>query len=260
VNAVAAEFRKLLTLPSALVALGITVAAMLGLAFLSAHQLAAHLDVGGADILGTVTTLDIGFELVPFAVIGPVVLGIVIAGSEYTRGNRDTDDGRQITTSLTAVPVRGTLLMAKAAVLVVLSAALAAVAIPAAIWLAQTTLGEHGHTVDELAGALGRRVAGAVAYWVLMTLIAFAVTVITRSGIVPMIFFVVNSSMVSVTYLLTRVTPLARYLPDVAGAQMFVPDYPAEGMLGPVTGGLVMLAWTAGLLTVAALVFTRRDT
>ncbi|MEO3875848.1 ABC transporter permease [Nonomuraea sp. B12E4] len=256
---VAAEFRKLLTLPSALVAIGFTVAAMPGLAAQTASQIAARLDAGGPEVVGTVSTLNVGFYLVPFAVIGPIVLGIVLAGSEYTRGNRDTDGGRQITASLTAVPARGTLLMAKASVLVVLSGVLAAVVVPATIWLTQTVLGEHGHTWDELAGTLGWRVAGAVAYWVLMSLLAFAVTLVARSGIVPMIFFVVNSSMVSFSFLLTRATPLAKYLPDVAGTQMFSPDYPAEGMLGPVPGGLVMLAWTAGLLAVAALVLTRRD-
>lgn len=247
-SAVAAEWRKLRSLPSALVAIGLTLVAMPALGMSTANRLAAQLDAGGGGVLGTVTTLTVGFELVPFAVLGPVVLGVVMIGSEYTRGSQDSGGDRQITASLTAVPVRGRLLLAKAVVLAGVSAALAVVVIPATIGLAQAALGEHGHTWDELAP----RVAGAVAYWVLMPLIAFAVTVVTRSGIVPMIFFVVNSSFVSVTYLLTRVTPLAAYLPDVAGTRMFTAQ-------GPVQGGLVMLAWAAGLLAVAALVFTRRD-
>lgn len=247
-SAVAAEWRKLRSLPSALVAIGLTLVAMPALGMSTANRLAAQLDAGGGRVLGTVTTLTVGFELVPFAVLGPVVLGVVMIGSEYTRGSQDSGGGRQITASLTAVPVRGRLLLAKAVVLAGVSAALAVVVIPATIGLAQAALGAHGHTWAELAP----RVAGAVAYWVLMPLIAFAVTVVTRSGIVPMVFFVVNSSFVSVTYLLTRVTPLAAYLPDMAGSRMFTGQ-------GPVQGGLVMLAWTAGLLAVATLVFTRRD-
>lgn len=112
-----------------------------------------------------------------------------------------------------------------------------------------------GDVIDRI----GWRAVGAVVYWVLTALIACAVTVFTRSGIIPLALLIVNSSLVSFSLLLTRVSPLARYLPDVAGAQMVNANYPAQNMLGPLAGGLVMSAWTAGLLVVAAVVFARRD-
>ncbi|WP_256370687.1 hypothetical protein [Micromonospora sp. KC723] len=40
---------------------------------------------------------------------------------------------------------------------------------------------------------------------------------------------------------------------------MFTADYPAENMLSPLAGGLVMTAWAIGLLGVAVVVFVRRD-
>ena len=92
-----------------------------------------------------------------------------------------------------------------------------------------------------------------------MGLIAFAITVVTRSGIVPLIVLIVNSSLVSVSLLLTRLTPLAHWLPDLAGRRLFGGVSTVEGGLDAVPGGLVMSAWTLALLLVAGFVFARRD-
>lgn len=82
---------------------------------------------------------------------------------------------------------------------------------------------------------------------------------ITRNGIVPLTLLIINSSVVSVSYLLTKVTDLAVYLPDIVGAQMFIrsADFPVE--VAPVTAGLVMTAWVVALLAVGAVLFQGRD-
>ena len=70
---------------------------------------------------------------------------------------------------------------------------------------------------------------------------------------------IVNSTVVSVSYLLSKVIDLAAYLPDIAGVQMFIrrADFPVE--LAPVTAGLVMTVWVVALLAVGAVLFHRRD-
>ncbi|MEJ2857978.1 MULTISPECIES: hypothetical protein [unclassified Saccharothrix] len=184
----------------------------------------------GIALLNSRVTPDAGFTAVPFGAIGVIVLGVLIATGDTP-------------ISVLCVPRRGVLLGAKVLVVAVASAVLAGVTLVAAVPLAE----------------LGWRAVGAVVYWVCSALIAFAVGSLSRSAVVPLVLFIVNSALVSVTYLLTKVTPLARYLPDVAGAQMFVRDYRAEDMLSPVAGGVTMVVWTVVLVVVAGVVFTRRD-
>ncbi|WP_043627816.1 ABC transporter permease [Nonomuraea candida] len=258
-NTVAAELRKLLALPSALIALALGALATLGLAAMSTRSMRSKLDLGDPTALAHTTTMEVGFNLIPAGAIGAIVLGVVAVSSEYTPNGKDVGGGRQILASLTCTPRRGLLLAAKTIVLVLVTAVFAAVTISATIALSQVLLGAHGHPPGEVVAALGPRAAGGVAYWVLIAVIAFAVTVMTRSGIVPLIVFIANTTLVSVTFLLTRLTPLANYLPDVAGAAMVGVFAPTEGMLAPLPGGLVMAAWAAGLLAVAARVFVRRD-
>ncbi|MGR6920237.1 ABC transporter permease [[Actinomadura] parvosata] len=255
-GAVAAELRKLVTLPSALVATTVGTVFTLGVTAMSVGRLRDRLGAGAPD---DGSRLDLALNMSAPGVISVIVLGIVVISSEYAVNGKDAGGGRQIPVTLTAVPRRGRLLAAKAIALVLASGAVAAVTIGGAILMSQVMLGDHAAPMGELVAALGWRPAGAVAYWVLTALIAFAVTVMTRSGIVPMVAFIANTTLVSVTFLLTRVTSLARYLPDVAGAQMFATGYPAESMVEPLTGAFVMTGWTVALLAVAATVFLRRD-
>ena len=94
-----------------------------------------------------------------------------------------------------------------------------------------------------------------------MGLIAFAITVLARSGIIPLIILIANSSVVSVSLLLTNLTPAAHWLPDMAGRNLF--GFPADsvvpGGLDPTPGAIVMAGWALALLIVAGIVFRRRD-
>jgi len=223
---VRAELVKLAGLPSvwAAAVLGLVVPPLI--AFLNSRAVAAG--------------VDSGYQELVFGVIGVLVLGAVSVGSEYR--------GRQITTSLICVPSRGRFLAAKTGALVLAVAPLATVS-------AVLTLG----VVGSLSAEAGPRIVGVVAYWVLTALLAYGITLLTRSGILPLTILILNTSVVSVTYLLTRVTPLAGYLPDLAGAQLFIRGLDSPVGLTPLTGGLVMAAWVLALLATAAAVFHRRD-
>lgn len=183
---------------------------------------------------------DTGFVQLTVGVLGALVLGTVAAGSEYRSG--------QLATSLVCVPSRLRLLAAKTGAVVLTVAALASGS-------AVLTLAVAG----ALTPAAGPRIAGVVVYWVLDALLAYGITLLTRSGVLPLTLLIVNTTVVSVTYLLTKVTPLAVYLPDMAGSQMFIEPAEIVVDLAPVTAGLVMAAWVAALLGVAGYVFARRD-
>ncbi|TDC57031.1 ABC transporter permease [Jiangella ureilytica] len=237
VDAVAAELRKVLTLPATLGALVVAVLGPVALAALTASQ----------NPRGSAAEAALAAE--PLVMVGAIVLGVVAVSSEY-------GGGRQIASTFAAMPRRPAVLAAKAAVVAVLVAAAAAAAFPAALLAARLVAGP-GPDAD---GVLGRAVGGGV-YAVLTALIALAITVFARSGVVPLVVLVANGSVVSVSFLLYQVTPLARYLPDLAGMRMVAGEdrLAIDDALAPVAGGLVMAAWTAALLAVAAVVLVRRD-
>jgi hypothetical protein len=247
-HAVRAELRKLLGLPTAWI--GIVLGTLLApvVVLLNAPYVRRSIDDG------TITdTADLGLQNLGIGLIGPMVLGVVVISSEYTSTGHDAPRARQLTATLAAVPVRLRLLAAKTAALVLVAAGQAAVTAAAALTLTEVL---HGDRVSAPAPA---RVFAAVLYWTLTALLSFAITLITRNGIVPLTFLIVNSTVVSVSYLLTKVNVLAAYLPDIVGAQMFLQtaDFPVR--VAPVTAGLVMTAWIAALLTVGAVLFHRRD-
>ncbi|MFI6236834.1 hypothetical protein ACIBD9_25020 [Micromonospora sp. NPDC050784] len=248
VSLVRAELRKLLGLPTAWVALVLGTLAAPLIVVLNAPY------TRRAIAAGTVTdTSDLGLRDLGLGLIGPMILGVIVVSSEYTSTGPDSPGARQLTTTLTAVPDRLRLLTAKTTALVLVVAAQAAVTAAAALSLARVLHGDHARTPT------AARVAGAILYWTLTALLAYAITLITRNGIVPLTLLIVNNTVVSVSYLLTKVTDLAAYLPDIVGARMFIraADFPVE--ISPLTAGLVMTAWVVALLAVGAVLFHRRD-
>jgi hypothetical protein len=248
VRLVRAELRKLLGLPTAWIGL------VLGTLLAPVIVLLNAPYTRRAIAAGTLTdTSDLGLRDLGIGLIGPMILGVVVVSSEYTSTGQDAPRASQLTATLTAVPNRLCLLAAKTTALVLVVVAQAAVTAAATLTLAQALHGDH------VPAPAPGRVAGAILYWALTALLAYAITLITRTGIVPLTLLIINSSVVSVSYLLTKVTDLAVYLPDIVGAHMFIrnADFPIE--VAPVTAGLVMTAWVVAFLAVGAVLFHRRD-
>lgn len=245
---VRAEVRKLLGLPTAWI--GIVLGTLLAPVIVLLNAPYVRRAIAG----GTITdTSDLGLQELGIGLIGPMVLGVVVISSEYTSTGHDAPRARQLTATLTAMPGRLRLLTAKTVALVLVAATQAAVTAAATLTLTHVL---HGAHVPVPAAA---RVATAILYWTLIALLSYAITLITRNGIVPLTFLIINSTVVSVSYLLTKVTDLAAYLPDIVGPQMFLntSDFPVR--IAPLTAGLVMTAWIAVLLTIGAVLFHRRD-
>lgn len=240
---VGAEIRKLLGLPTAWVglALGLVLSPLVVLLNAPAMRRTA-MDMTDAGLV------ELGVGL-----IGPMVLGVVVMSSEYTSTGDDAPRARQLTATLVATPRRMRLLAGKTLALVAVVAAQAVVAIAATVTLTQVL---HGDRVP--VPAFGR-LASAVVYWVLIALLAYSIVLIVRNGIVPLALLILNSTVVSVSYLLTKVTDAAAYLPDIVGAQMFLQNSDFPVRIAPVTAGLVMAAWIAAFLAIGAWLFQRRD-
>jgi ABC-2 type transport system permease protein len=245
---VRAEIRKLLGLRTAWI--GLLLGPLVAPALVLLNAPAVRREIAAGTLADT---SDVGLLYLGVGLIGAMALGVVAVSSEYTSTGEDTPGARQLTATLLAVPQRLRLFTAKALALVLVVALQATVTAAATLVLTAMVYG------DDVPVPAPGRVVGAILYWVLTALLAYAMTVVFRTGIVPLALLIVNSTVVSVSYLLTKVTMLAAYLPDIVGARMFIHggDFPVD--LSPVVAGLVMTGWVAALLVVAALLFRRRD-
>ncbi|MGK5682767.1 hypothetical protein [Actinoplanes sp. URMC 104] len=239
-----AELRKLLGLPTAWTGLVLGLIAAPALVFVNTPGVRRAIESGQID--------DLGYENLGIGLLGALILGVVTVSSEYTSTGDDSPGAHQMTATLLAMPHRRRLLAAKAAALVLVVAVQGALTASATVLLTQVMLPEYAPPFDLV------RIAGAVLYWVLLALLAAAVTLIFRNGVITLTYFIVNSTVVSVSYLLTKLIPWAAYLPDIVGAHLIVRGDPAAVAIGPVTAALVMTAWVAAFLAVAAWLFHRR--
>ncbi|MEV4297534.1 ABC transporter permease [Microbispora rosea] len=252
-RALAAEASKLASLPAVWIAMAAGVLVPGVVAAITASSALGAITRGAQ----ANAAIDTGYQELAFGVVGAIILGVVGVSSEYVTESAESGGGRQITTSMIAVPSRLRLLLAKMSAIAVSGAMLAIGAAATTMGVVRAVLGEHAPAwgTDDVA-----RLAGVVCYWTCTALLASGITVLTRHGVVPLAVLIANTSVVSVTYLLTRITPLANYLPDMAGVRMFIRNLAGStAEIGPLTGGLVMTTWVTVLLVIAAISFTRRD-
>ncbi|MDN5727128.1 MAG: hypothetical protein L0G99_14540 [Propionibacteriales bacterium] len=236
-----AELAKLLSLPFARVAVVTGLVVPPGIAVISN--------------LTSEPGTDNALAAMAVGVLGAIILGVIAISSEYTVEGEESAGGSQITTTLTAAPIRWRVLVAKAAAVILVTVPMTILAL-ALITVSTRLL--WGPTAMDLGPDTLVRMAGVITYWVLTALIGLAVTILTRNGIVPMAIMIANSSAVTVTYLLARSFSWANYLPDLAGLRMFT-GLDTGVHLTPGTGGLIMVGWTALLMIIAGVVFWRRD-
>mgnify|MGYP005984090347 CR=1 FL=1 len=253
IRAIRAELHKAATLPATWVGCSVMVLSMMALTVLNA------LSARGDDAADS--AFDVAFYGAPLGVVGSVVVAVVLVSSEYTANSPDAGGGRQIPTTLIAIGSRTRLLVAKAVAMVIVVVPSAAIAIGACIGVATALLGDSAGTPVALNEGL-RRAGAVVVYWLLISFMALAVTALTRSGVIPLVFFIVNSAVLPPSFLLSRVTDLAFWLPDTSGFRLLsygIGQSIDDAQLAMLPGTLVMTAWTLGLLAVAGIVMNRRD-
>ena len=254
---VLAELRKTLSLPVAWAGVAVMVLLSAALTAYNASSVRDALAAGRPGDTAFGSAFETAFAAVPLGTVGAAVIGVIAIGSEYTANSTDAGGGRQVSATLAAVPKRMALLAAKVVTVALVVAASAAVTLLSTVGLADVVIGAHA--TSSVPGDLAlTRSLGTALYWILTALIGFAITVLTRNGVVPLAILIINNSLVSFSLLLTSLTPLAHWLPDMAGRRLFGIDT-IEGGLAAVPGAFVMAGWTVLLLVVAAIAFTRRD-
>jgi ABC-type transport system involved in multi-copper enzyme maturation permease subunit len=195
-----------------------------------------------------------GFFLAQLA-IG--VLGVVVIASEYATGS--------IRSTFAAAPQRVGVLAAKAAVFGAVAAATGIVSALAAFFTGQALLAGQGiGTTIGGPGAL-RSVIGAGLYLAVLGLLALGLGTLIRrtAGAIATVAGLIIILPVLVQGLpSTWQAAITRYLPSVAGQAVIgrTKFAPPGQLLPPWAGFALFCAYTAAVLTAAALTLNRRDT
>ncbi|MEC0176896.1 ABC transporter permease [Paenibacillus favisporus] len=236
-----AELDKLVTLPSIWITLT-------GTFILNLLLAASFTSVGLQGTAGTQSILSIGLASMRYLQAGFIILGILATCSEY--------NGGQIRTTLTTIPWRGIQLSTK-------HFALAIITIPAAFIIAASgvlytfTMMKDTAVVIEI-DTMIKTLLGATGYLTCTTLLSAAIGALFRRTTPALVvllgyYFVVSP--------LTRDFPTIRkYFPDTAGSYMYMPPSPNEiNVLTPMQGTGISMLWTLILITVAIVLFRKRD-
>lgn len=189
-----------------------------------------------------------GFEMAGFGYVFVIVLGALWAASEY-------GGARQIVTTLTATPHRGRVLAIKMLLLAALTAVIALLSMGGAIIITHATAAD-GINPFLLTPEIWSLIGGLIAAWVLTGLIAFALGILARGAILPLI--VLMPLVVGLGTFLAGIWTVASYFPVTAGTALYTPPG-TDGILAPALGGIVHAIWALTLVAIAAVSFIRRD-
>jgi ABC-2 type transport system permease protein len=226
VSAVSAELRKLVGLPVVLCAVTGTIA----IGALLAAALAGNVPPGTDAAVAAL-------RAVSYLQAGMIVIGVVPISQEYA--------GRQIGTTLTAMPRRTTVLLGKTAAAAVVLLTTSVLAVAAALGAAAATL-PWDQAIAHLVGAM--------IHLTLIGLLAHAVALVLRQ-LMPSLIAVL-ALVFALPALLSPLGEHARWLPERAGVQLYAPD---DSILTPTTGALVLIAWIVVMGMIGSVLFARRD-
>lgn len=256
-DALRAEWTKLRTTPGTFWLLAAVIAATVGVsaAAAAATHCPAYLTCQEDTGKLTLTGVQLGQAVV-------AILAVLAIGGEYTTG--------MIRTTFAAMPHRGTVLAAKAAIVAGLALAAGIVAVAGSLLAGALILPGHGFTQARGFPALSladppvlRAAVGSVLYLALIALLALGVAAAVRDSAVAV------GVVLSLLYLFPIVAGVAvsphwqRHLeqagPTTAGLAVAATRDLASQPIGPWAGLGVLAAWAAAALLVGAVLLSRRD-
>jgi ABC-type transport system involved in multi-copper enzyme maturation permease subunit len=247
------EWTKLRTVRSTMWALLFTIVSTIGLGILLTWLEVSRWDHRSLVQIADFDPLLYSLAGINLAQLSIGVLGVLVMTSEYATG--------AIALTFGATPQRRLVLAAKVATFSLAVATVSLIACLTAFFIGQAILAPKKAGVSFGDPGVARAVTGGALHLVLIGAIAIAVGAIVRrtAGAVALLFTVLLVVPGLVTLLPSPWNDtITRYLPNAAGAAMSaVVRFP--NLLSPLGGFLVLIAYTAGTLLVAAVCLTRRD-
>jgi ABC-2 type transport system permease protein len=198
--------------------------------------------------------LDIALAGVNVAQLAIAVLGVLLISAEYSTGS--------IRSTFVAVPKRLPVLWAKLLDYAVVSFVLMVPAVIISFFASQAILAKHDILqISFTQAGVARSVIGGALYVTLVGIFALAIGAMVRNtagGIATFagIFFVLPPLMNILP--LSWNNAISQYLPSDAGRQLFSLQH-ADHTLTPLAGGLLLAAYCAAALAIAAVLLVRRD-
>ena len=202
----------------------------------------------------THSPLEVALAGVNVAQLAIAVLGVLVISAEYSTGS--------IRSTFTAVPRRLPVLWAKLIDYAVLSFVLMVPAVLVSFFASQAILQHISRLqISFTQPGVARSVIGGALYVMLVGIFALTIGAIVRNtagGIATFagIFFVLPPLMNILP--LSWNNAISQYLPSEAGRQLFSLQHAAH-TLTPLAGGLLLAAYCAAALAIAAVLLVRRD-
>ncbi|MGA5868371.1 ABC transporter permease [Streptomyces cinereoruber] len=211
-----------------------------------ALNLALYVSVGGPEPDGAGDPVFRALFQTNYAQLAAIAFGATAVSSEYLNG--------ALRNSLAAVPRRGLLYAAKAAVTGGAALVVGLVTSFTTFFAGQAFAGEYAIGIGD-PGAL-RGCFGAGMYLALMALLAFGLTFLLRSAVATL--SILTPALLMLPFVIGDVAAgAADYLPDRAGRQILYQD--PVGQVGPWAGLGVAALWTAAALLAGWWAMRRRD-
>ena len=252
------ELYKTFTLRSVWIGIAVGIFGNAAICMMNSLTIRSAINDGDTSMLADTSPLGAAFSGLPIATVGAVVIAVMAVGSEYTASTVQGDESRQLTTTLAAIPSRVSLIIGKTFAISFAVLFMAIFTVPLSTVVAEAIIGDIGIETITPSAAL-KTWFGTTIYWTLTALMAEALILLTREVLIALTFLVANNSLISFSYLLTKLTSLANYLPDMAGRSLFGMAELEPGQLEPLPGGIVMTIWTIALLALGTTAFVRRD-
>ncbi|WP_430788936.1 ABC transporter permease [Actinoplanes sp. G11-F43] len=246
-DVVASEWTKLWSVRSTAWSLVAAAATVIGVTVLSGRALLGYQpDVSSADVVG------VALEGVTFGQLAVCVLAAMAITGEYGTG--------MIRNTLSTVPARSRLLLAKAAVVAAIALVTGVVGGLGSFLIARLVMGGPASEVSLADPGVWRALTGTGLYLAVLAVFALAVGTILRHSAATLATLIIGVLIMPVvlTQLGAAGKAVSRWWPSHAGFQLLHVDR-LPGQLAPWAGFTVFTAATAVLLGLAALLLTRRD-
>ena len=226
-------------------------------------DLASMRELGREPVYAAVITQGGSTGFVPLLVAYVLgILGVFTFGHEYRHG--------MIRATLTALPQRYNVLLAKIIVTAFWSAAVSAGCLLLGVFWGYVKGGDQGFAIT--ADGIPRVMLGYIAYVTMFTLIGLAVAAIIRNQAGAIVFMLVVPLVIESVLRLVLVIPdffngvegVVQFFPFDAGSQMLIrfpinADFTGPKPLDPLPGGLVMALFLVVVMAIATASFVKRD-
>ncbi|RLP09657.1 hypothetical protein D9T14_00440 [Propionibacterium australiense] len=242
------EARKLLGLRPAVGAVAAALLLTLLLAWVNARSVRAAIEGVRNDVDPDPAGLGVSEALL--SVAASAALGVLVFWQEYRPMPEDLGGGRQAATSELAVPRRVRRCLAKYVLAALAGGVVTSLAIAESTVVVRRVLGPHAPPMTAVQWQLCGRV---VLYATFLSLFGAGVTLVLRNGLIPMVYLVASSTVVSVGFLLALRWSWAWYLlPDALGPAVVhateQPGMPPIGAAVAAMTGWVCLSCGAGIV------------